>query len=189
MAALQMSYAFNKLTSISEAKVVTANHSSKHYLHCGLPRKSRIRSLASSNIETAVPEPTENITPPTSPQIDFVFVSPEQPSEEEFEVQRGPATGGQKLRDIMLDNQLDLYGPYYNLPLLNCGGGGTCGTCIVEILQGQELLSERTDKEKEHLKKKPKTWRLACQTVVGNKDSVGKVVVQRLPEFKQFDWA
>jgi len=67
------------------------------------------------------------------------------------------APGGQKLRDIMLDNDIELYGPYVsNLtkcitefsyafvvkrcicvfqarPLLNCGGVGTCGTCIVEV--------------------------------------------------------
>lgn len=36
---------------------------------------------------------------------------------------------------------------------MNCGGGGTCGTCIVEVVEGKELLSLRTDKEKEGLKK------------------------------------
>ncbi|KAH1048068.1 hypothetical protein J1N35_038852 [Gossypium stocksii] len=42
------------------------------------------------------------------------------------------ACGGQKLRDIMLDNNMELYGPY-GRPLLNCAGGGTCGTCMVEV--------------------------------------------------------
>nr|KJB70432.1 hypothetical protein B456_011G072900 [Gossypium raimondii] len=62
------------------------------------------------------------------------------------------ACGGQKLRDIMLDNNMELYGPY-GRPLLNCAGGGTCGTCMVEVVEGKELLTPRTDKEKEHLKK------------------------------------
>jgi len=36
---------------------------------------------------------------------------------------------------------------------MNCGGGGSCGTCIVEILEGKELLNERTDAEYKYLKK------------------------------------
>uniref|UniRef100_A0A0R0FV95 2Fe-2S ferredoxin-type domain-containing protein n=1 Tax=Glycine max TaxID=3847 RepID=A0A0R0FV95_SOYBN len=73
-------------------------------------------------------------------------------------------------------------------PLLNCGGGGTCGTCMVEVLEGKELLNPRTDKEKEILKKKPKNWRLACQTIVGKPDSRGAVVIQQLPEWKGHEW-
>ncbi|PKA58410.1 hypothetical protein AXF42_Ash013916 [Apostasia shenzhenica] len=82
------------------------------------------------------------------------------------DIQIRSASGGQKLRDIMLDGNIDLYGPY-DAPLSNCAGGGTCGTCIVQ---------------------KPKSWRLACQTTVGNKDSTGQVVIQQLPEWKVVDW-
>ncbi|OIT25088.1 protein plastid transcriptionally active 10 [Nicotiana attenuata] len=32
---------------------------------------------------------------------------------------------------------------------------------------------------------KPESWRLACQTIVGNKENSGKVVVQRLPQWKK----
>lgn len=87
----------------------------------------------------------------------------------------------------MLDSNIDLYGPYAR-PLLNCGGGGTCGTCIVEVIEGKELLTPRTDKEKEKLKRNPKTWRLACQTTVGKADSRGLVVIQQLPEWKAHEW-
>uniref|UniRef100_A0A2P2LJG9 Uncharacterized protein MANES_11G036400 n=1 Tax=Rhizophora mucronata TaxID=61149 RepID=A0A2P2LJG9_RHIMU len=73
-------------------------------------------------------------------------------------------------------------------PLLNCAGGGTCGTCMVEVIVGKELLNPRTDKEKEKLKKKPKNWRLACQTTVGNPESTGMVVIQQLPEWKGHEW-
>ncbi|KAE8783616.1 photosynthetic NDH subunit of subcomplex B 3, chloroplastic [Hordeum vulgare] len=58
--------------------------------------------------------------------------------------------------------------------LMNCGGGGSCGTCIVEIIDGKELLSPRTDAENRYLKKKPESWRLTCQTIVGNKENSGK---------------
>ncbi|MNL34735.1 2Fe-2S ferredoxin [compost metagenome] len=30
-----------------------------------------------------------------------------------------------------------------------CGGNGTCGTCIVEVVEGSELLNERTEQELE----------------------------------------
>ncbi|CAM8996779.1 unnamed protein product [Rhodiola kirilowii] len=87
----------------------------------------------------------------------------------------------------MLNTEIELYGPY-SRPLLNCAGVGTCGTCIVEIVEGKQLLSLRTDIEKEKLKKKPKTWRLACQATVGNADSSGLLVVQQLPEWKGHTW-
>ncbi|GLT45131.1 hypothetical protein SLA2020_189840 [Shorea laevis] len=45
------------------------------------------------------------------------------------------------------------------------------------VVQGNELLNPRTDKEKEKLKKKPKTWRLACQTTVGKPDSRGLLCI------------
>ncbi|KNA15778.1 hypothetical protein SOVF_095010, partial [Spinacia oleracea] len=53
------------------------------------------------------------------------------------------------------------------------------------ILHGKDILNERTDAELRYLKKKPKSWRLACQTIVGNKENSGKVVVQRIPQWKK----
>ncbi|KAH9298053.1 hypothetical protein KI387_029735, partial [Taxus chinensis] len=88
-------------------------------------------------------------------------------------VEEASATSGDKLlRDIMLDNNIQLYATYGKV--MNCGGGGSCGTCLVEILEGRELLNERTSMEERYLKKKPGTWRLACQTIVGNKKNGGK---------------
>ncbi|XP_062156916.1 photosynthetic NDH subunit of subcomplex B 3, chloroplastic isoform X1 [Alnus glutinosa] len=122
------------------------------------------------------------------PSVAFAFVSSVLLPDGTPDVHFRKACGGQKLRNIMLDSNIDLYGPYAR-PLLNCAGGGTCGTCMVEIIQGEELLSPRTDKEKEKLtKKKRKNWRLACQTTVGKPDSRGLVVVQQLPEWKGHEW-
>ncbi|XP_031119583.1 photosynthetic NDH subunit of subcomplex B 3, chloroplastic [Ipomoea triloba] len=97
------------------------------------------------------------------------------------------AKGGQKLRDIMLDGNVELYGPY-SRALCNCAGLGTCGTCMVEVVEGKELLSPRTDKENEKLKRKPRNWRLACQTTVGTPNSKGTLVIQQLPEWKGHEW-
>lgn len=111
------------------------------------------------------------------PSVDFAFVSPRLLPDGTPDVHYRTARGGQKLRDIMLDGCIDLYGPYDKV-LLNCAGGGVCGTCIVEVVQGKEMLSPKTEVEKEVLKKKPKTWRLACQATVGNEDSTGQVGIR-----------
>lgn len=92
-------------------------------------------------------------------------------------------SGAKLLRNVMLDNKIELYATYGKL--MNCGGGGSCGTCIVEIIKGNDLLNERTNTELRYLKKKPESWRLACQTIVGNKENSGKVVVQRIPQWKK----
>ncbi|KAL6639303.1 hypothetical protein ACP70R_023033 [Stipagrostis hirtigluma subsp. patula] len=122
-----------------------------------------------------------------APSIDFAFVSPKLLPDGTADVHYRTACGGQKLRDIMLDNYIDLYGPYDKF-LLNCAGDGVCGTCIVEVVAGKEMLSPKTDIEKEMLKKKPKTWRLACQATVGDKDSTGQMIIQQLPEWKIHEW-
>jgi ferredoxin len=56
--------------------------------------------------------------------------------------------------------------------LMNCGGYGQCGTCVVDIVEGQENLSPRTAAEERKLKKWPETCRLACQTKVHGPISV-----------------
>ncbi|XP_027168650.1 uncharacterized protein LOC113768472 isoform X5 [Coffea eugenioides] len=73
---------------------------------------------------------------------------------------------------------------------------------FVSVVEGRELLSPRTEKEKEKLKRvsfisltiitsprrNPRNWRLACQTTVGKPDSTGLVVIQQLPEWKMHEW-
>ncbi len=71
---------------------------------------------------------------------------------------------GANLREKALQNRIDLY--TFKGKLTNCGGYGQCGTCIVEIVEGMENLSPRTDFENRVLKKKPDSYRLACQTLV-----------------------
>jgi ferredoxin len=77
---------------------------------------------------------------------------------------------GANLREKALQNGIELY--TFRGKLMNCGGYGQCGTCIVEIVQGMENLSPRTDVENKKLKKKPESYRLACQTLVNGAVSV-----------------
>ncbi|NCJ06301.1 2Fe-2S iron-sulfur cluster binding domain-containing protein [Synechococcales cyanobacterium C] len=71
---------------------------------------------------------------------------------------------GANLRSKALDHQIDLY--TLKGKLFNCGGYGQCGTCVVEVTEGMENLSPRTEVENRKLKRKPETYRLACQTLV-----------------------
>ncbi|XP_020597286.1 photosynthetic NDH subunit of subcomplex B 3, chloroplastic isoform X1 [Phalaenopsis equestris] len=118
------------------------------------------------------------------PCIEVEFIGPKVGADGSYPVDRASAISGEKLlRNIMIDNKIELYAAYGKI--MNCGGGGSCGTCIVEIIDGKDLLNEKTDTEKRYLKKKPESWRLACQTIVGNKENSGKVIVQRLPQWKK----
>lgn len=80
------------------------------------------------------------------------------------------AADGANLRIKALEKQIDLY--TFMGKMMNCGGYGQCGTCIVEVVEGMENLSPRTDAEKRILKKKPDSYRLACQTIVNGPVSI-----------------
>ncbi|HAX80842.1 MAG TPA: iron ABC transporter substrate-binding protein [Cyanobacteria bacterium UBA11372] len=84
------------------------------------------------------------------------------------------AADGANLREKMLQNGIDLY--TFTGKMMNCGGYGQCGTCIVQIVEGMENLSPRTEVENRKLKKKPENYRLACQTLVN-----GPVIVATKP--------
>lgn len=80
------------------------------------------------------------------------------------------ATDGANLRFKAMENGVDLY--TFAGKLMNCGGYGQCGTCLVEVVEGMENLSPHTPVENVKLKKKPATYRLACQTLVHGPVSV-----------------
>lgn len=71
---------------------------------------------------------------------------------------------GANLRFKALENRIDLY--TFAGKMMNCGGYGQCGTCVVEIPEGMENLSPRTPVEEQKLRKWPATCRLACQATV-----------------------
>jgi ferredoxin len=74
------------------------------------------------------------------------------------------AADGANLREKAVQNQVDLY--TFTGKMMNCGGYGQCGTCLVEVVEGMSNLSPRTEVELRKLKKKPESYRLACQTLV-----------------------
>ncbi|MGF1935877.1 MAG: 2Fe-2S iron-sulfur cluster-binding protein [Nostoc sp. ChiQUE02] len=80
------------------------------------------------------------------------------------------AADGANLRLKAMQNDIDIYTLIGKMT--NCGGYGQCGTCIVQIVEGLENLSPRTDVENRKFKKKPENYRLACQTLVNGSVSV-----------------
>jgi ferredoxin len=80
------------------------------------------------------------------------------------------AADGANLRFKAIENGVDIYTLMGKM--MNCGGYGQCGTCIVEIVEGIENLSPKTDVEKRKLGKKPESYRLACQALVNGSVSV-----------------
>jgi ferredoxin len=72
---------------------------------------------------------------------------------------------GENLRDVTLREGIGLYG--LKGVLGNCGGCGQCITCFVEIPEeSASALSVRTAVEDQKLRRRPETWRLACQALV-----------------------
>ncbi|HLO89274.1 MAG TPA: 2Fe-2S iron-sulfur cluster-binding protein [Nostocaceae cyanobacterium] len=80
------------------------------------------------------------------------------------------AADGANLRLKALENGVDIYKFFGKMT--NCGGYGQCATCVVEIAEGLENLSPRTEVENRKFRKKPDNYRLACQTLVNGPVSV-----------------
>lgn len=67
----------------------------------------------------------------------------------------------------------------------NCAGEGTCGTCIVSVVSGSDLLNQRVRVEDAALRKQvaPPNWRWACRTIVGaDGDRDGTVKIKLRPQ-------
>lgn len=85
------------------------------------------------------------------------------------------AADGANLRYKAMENDIDIY--TFVGKMMNCGGYGQCGTCVVEIVEGSENLSPRTKVEEKKLRKRPDNCRLACQTLVN-----GPITVKTKPK-------
>jgi ferredoxin len=114
------------------------------------------------SMESAVTMPTE--VPQPKPQY---FMANIKFVKEGKEV---TVASGANLRQKAIENGIDIY--TFKGKLTNCGGIGQCGTCLVNITEGADQLSERTDFENRKLKKRPASCRLACQTLVNGPVSV-----------------
>ena len=73
---------------------------------------------------------------------------------------------GENLRDVALRENIELYGLKGQLG--NCGGCGQCITCFVDVVgsDADAPLTARTAVEDSKLRRRPESWRLACQALV-----------------------
>jgi ferredoxin len=73
---------------------------------------------------------------------------------------------GENLREVALREGIELYGLKGRLG--NCGGCGQCITCFVDVVPAGAAvaLSPRTGVEERKLRRRPESWRLACQALV-----------------------
>ena len=61
-------------------------------------------------------------------------------------------------------------------------GEGLCGTCLVEVVEGMEVLSPRDRLEELILKGRPVSCRANCRCVVGHDNTPGKVRIHTRPQ-------
>ena len=72
---------------------------------------------------------------------------------------------GENLREVALREGIELYGLKGKLG--NCGGCGQCITCFVDVRgTDEEALTPLTAVEMQKLRRRPQSWRLACQSLV-----------------------
>ena len=100
---------------------------------------------------------------PTVPTIRF-----------EQEGQQVGCIEGANLRKAALDAGINPYKGLNNVN--NCGGLGQCGTCVMEVVEGMQNLSPRSDVEEVYLADRPANFRLSCRTSVN-----GDVTVRTRP--------
>jgi ferredoxin len=101
---------------------------------------------------------------PTVPTIRF-----------EQEGQQVGCIEGANLRKAALDAGVNPYKGLNNIN--NCGGVGQCGTCVMEVVEGMQNLSPRSDVEQVYLADRPANYRLSCRTSVN-----GDVTVRTRPQ-------
>ena len=64
----------------------------------------------------------------------------------------------------------------------DCAGEGLCGTCLVAIEKGADLLSPREGVEDMITRGRPLSWRASCRTVVGPKNEGGSIRLRVQPQ-------
>lgn len=85
----------------------------------------------------------------------------------------GDVAPGSSLRLTLQNADVELYTGMAKLT--NCGGAGQCSQCLVNVIEGGDNLSPRTTVEESRLKKKPSTYRMACQALINGDVTVEPV--------------
>eukprot|EP01038_Epipyxis_sp_PR26KG_P009769 gene9769-13140_t len=104
---------------------------------------------------------------------------------------------GTNLRALLQSKNIKLYdertsrfdSPYQTG---NCGGDGTCGTCVVAVLEGKELLNEKVRVEDMALKKQfaPPNYRWSCRAQIAPETPKkgGSIKIKLRPQTTLWDY-
>lgn len=94
---------------------------------------------------------------------------------------------GSNLRGVFMQEGLKLYDERtrrFDMPYAtgDCAGEGLCGTCLVNVVRGGELLTPKDRNEELITKGRPLAWRAACRVYVGADNDAGTLEVQLQPQ-------
>ena len=64
----------------------------------------------------------------------------------------------------------------------DCAGEGLCGTCLVQVEQGMDILSPKDRNEEMITRGRPLSWRASCRTVVGYDNQPGTLRIVTQPQ-------
>jgi ferredoxin len=97
------------------------------------------------------------------------------------------ALAGENLRRLLMRRGIQVYDrktKRFDMPFASgdCAGEGLCGTCLVQVEQGGDLLSPMDDTEKLIMKGRPQSWRASCRTVVGGSNEGGTIKISTHPQ-------
>ena len=115
------------------------------------------------------------------PKIKLLLQYPPEMNEPDIKLE---LFAGENLRRAMLVRGVKLNDPmarrFDNGGSGDCGAEGTCATCAVSIVRGDELLSPRGMTESQIFVKHPR-WRMACKAIVGHNIREGDLQVRVNP--------
>ncbi|KVH89938.1 hypothetical protein Ccrd_008063 [Cynara cardunculus var. scolymus] len=163
---------------------ITAGNNSSLKSGISFTKKRQMLAFAANN---STEEP-----PTIKPEIQLEFIAPKAGGDGKYPVDRAAAVSGDKLlRTIMEDNKLELYGTYtHETKALNVEKFVFEGK-VDELRRWWKLRHlhrggcRRKGAFKRANKYRTQILEEACQTIVGNKENSGKVVIQRLPQRKK----
>lgn len=94
---------------------------------------------------------------------------------------------GENLRQLLQRKQVKVYNPStkrFDMPFTtgDCAGEGLCGTCLVRVEEGMDLISPRDSLEELITKGRPSSWRASCRAVIGYENRPGTIRVHTQPQ-------
>mmetsp|Transcript_16629 Transcript_16629/g.31623 ORF Transcript_16629/g.31623 Transcript_16629/m.31623 type:complete len:345 (-) Transcript_16629:122-1156(-) len=97
------------------------------------------------------------------------------------------ALAGENLRRLLLRKDIRLYNrktKRFDMPYAtgDCAGEGLCGTCLVAVNEGMDLLNPKDGAEELITRGRPLSWRASCRTVVGSNNEGGTIQVRVQPQ-------